>query len=145
MKRKTDSRKEFETGSSLVESLLIGLFTLVPIVFIVIEVGFVQRAAIATAVAAREAGRSFVTAPAPSDALGRAEAVAHQIITLHQLEPAKVSVLVDGELKRGSQVAVEVAYVTPAVPVPLIGSIPGFKVSSRHVEQVDRHRSIQPK
>ncbi|RIK09169.1 MAG: pilus assembly protein TadE [Acidobacteria bacterium] len=136
-------RQRSERGSSLVESLILGILLLLPVSFMVVEFGEIQRAAIGVSAASREAGRAFVTSRTTGEAESRARKAAGSVIAGHHLDSSRATVRIAGELKRGSEVRVEVAYRTPEVPVPLLGSIPGLTLQSAHVEIVDRHRSIE--
>lgn len=132
-----------DRGGSLIESLLLGVVLLLPIAFVVVEFGEIQRAAIGISAASREGGRAFVTASSPSEANERAELAIRRVLSLHRLDPGRSVVSIDGRLTRGGEVRVHVEYRTPKVPVPLIGEIPGITLRSAHLEQVDRHRWIK--
>lgn len=135
--------RQSDRGSSLIESLILGVLTLLPVAFMVVEFGVIQRASIGVSAASREAGRTFVTARTTGEAESRARAAADSVMAIHRLDPSRATVRIAGELKRGSEVRVEVAYRTPEVPVPIFGAIPAMTLSSVHVETVDRHRSIE--
>lgn len=132
-----------EQGSSLIESLILGILILLPIAFMVVEFGEIQRASIGVSAASREAGRAFVTSRSAGEAESRARAAANSVMSIHRLDPSRTTVSIAGELKRGTEVRVEVTYRTPKVPVPLLGAIPAMTLRSAHVEMVDRHRSIE--
>lgn len=135
--------QDSEQGSSLIESLILGILILLPIAFMVVEFGEIQRAAIGVSAASREAGRAFVTSRSNSEAESRARAAANSVMSIHRLDPSRATVSIAGELKRGSEVRVEVTYRTPEVPLPLLGAIPAMTLRSSHIETVDRHRSIE--
>jgi hypothetical protein len=61
-----------EAGNALVEFCYLGILFLVPLVYIMLAVFDVQRAAYAVSAAAREAGRAYVLAP--SNAIGATRA-----------------------------------------------------------------------
>lgn len=136
-------RQNPEQGSSLIESLILGIMILLPIAFMVVEFGEIQRASIGVSAASREAGRAFVTSKTNGEAESRARLAANSVMSIHRLDPSRVTVRITGELKRGSEVRVEVIYRTHEVPVPLLGAIPAITLRSDHVEMVDRHRSIE--
>lgn len=61
-----------EAGSSLIEFVGGAVILLVPLVYVLMSVFQVQRGSFGAAVAAREAGRAFATAPSTSVGLQRA-------------------------------------------------------------------------
>jgi len=62
-----------ETGSAVIEFIVIGVGILVPVVYLALAAMAVQRAAFASTQAVREAGRAFSTAATPE--LGRSRAI----------------------------------------------------------------------
>lgn len=64
--------REGERGSAVVEFIALAVVLLVPLVYLVLLVARVQAASYAVSVAAREAGRVFVTTTAAVDAEARA-------------------------------------------------------------------------
>ncbi|MGZ8735659.1 MAG: hypothetical protein ACXWXO_10660 [Nocardioides sp.] len=67
-----DSRSE--TGTVLVEVTWLAILLLVPLVYVVLAVFEVQRAAFAATAASRAAGRAYVMAPTLAEAEARARA-----------------------------------------------------------------------
>ena len=63
-----------ESGTALVEVTWLAILLLVPLVYIVLAVFEVQRAAFAGTAAARSAGRAYVMAPTPVEGEARARA-----------------------------------------------------------------------
>ena len=66
------ARSSDETGTALVEFIGLGLVLLLPLLYLLLSVFAVQRAAFAVTQAAREAGRAYATAPSESSAERRA-------------------------------------------------------------------------
>ncbi len=60
MRRRTPSRRRDEAGSAVVEFTWLALILLIPLVWLVLGVFEVQRAAFAVTAAARSAGRAYV-------------------------------------------------------------------------------------
>ncbi len=62
-----------DEGSALVEFVGLGVLLLIPLVYLLLSVFSVQRAAFAVTQAAREAGRAYATAPSNGAARERAD------------------------------------------------------------------------
>lgn len=62
-----------EDGSALIEFVGLAVLLLVPLIYLLLSVFSVQRAAFAVTAAAREAGRAYATAPSTETASTRAE------------------------------------------------------------------------
>jgi Flp pilus assembly protein TadG len=69
-----DRETRSESGAVLVEVTWLAILLLVPLVYVVLAVFEVQRAAFAATAAARAAGRAYVMAPTPAEAEARARA-----------------------------------------------------------------------
>jgi hypothetical protein len=69
-------RRRDDTGSAIVEFIVIGVCVLVPMVYVVQCAMTVQAAALASSQAVREAGRAFSTAAVEADGRSRAAAAA---------------------------------------------------------------------
>jgi Flp pilus assembly protein TadG len=65
-------RARDEQGSALIEFVGLAVLLLLPLVYLLLSVFSVQRAAFAVTQAAREAGRAYATAPSTSAARSRA-------------------------------------------------------------------------
>ncbi|HEX4017379.1 MAG TPA: hypothetical protein VHX15_11645 [Frankiaceae bacterium] len=61
-----------DEGSALIEFVGLAVLLLIPLVYLLLSVFLVQRAAFAVTQAAREAGRAYVTAPSTTAAATRA-------------------------------------------------------------------------
>jgi Flp pilus assembly protein TadG len=84
-------REDSETGSALIEFVGLGILLLLPLMYLLLSVFAVQRAAFAVTEAAREAGRAYATAPTSSLAGERANYAA-QLALQSQGVSAAVSV-----------------------------------------------------
>ena len=62
-----------EEGSALIEFVGLGVLLLIPLIYLLLSVFSVQRAAFAVTQAAREAGRAYATAPGTTAANERAD------------------------------------------------------------------------
>lgn len=128
-----------ERGSALVEVTWLAILLLVPVVYMVLAVFEVQRAAFAASSAVRSAGRAFVIAPSPADAVARA----HQASSLafaDQGLSGSAAVLDVGCrpagqcLTPGSVVHVAVTYQVPLpfLPTALGDQAPSIRVHAEH-------------
>jgi hypothetical protein len=68
----TRIRERNDEGSALVEFVGLGVVLLLPLLYLLLSVFAVQKAAFAVTQAAREAGRAYATAPSSSAAAARA-------------------------------------------------------------------------
>lgn len=69
-----DRESRSESGTVLVEVTWLAILLLVPLVYVVLCVFSVQRAAFAATAAARAAGRAYVMAPSTAEGEARARA-----------------------------------------------------------------------
>jgi Flp pilus assembly protein TadG len=125
-------RSRPDLGAAAVETVFVALVVLLPLLEVLVGLGEVQRASLATSAAAREAVRAFARPAA-------ARAVA-EVVSGHGLDPGAASISVEGDLTRGAMVRVSVAY-----PVPLVGwplQRPTITVTGRSNGRVDPYRSL---
>ena len=134
------TRRRGEEGSALVEFTWLAILLMVPLLYIVLTVFEVQRAAFGVSTAARAAGRAFTQAPSESAAMRHATAAAALALRDQDLETDRRSLAVacDPEpsncLAPGSVVTVAVTY---SVPLPLLpevlgGQRPSIRVEAEH-------------
>ncbi len=141
------AQRSGEAGSALIEFIGLGLVLLLPLLYLLLSVFAVQRAAFAVTQAAREAGRAYATAPSESSA-GRRAAYATRLALDSQGVRSPYSVRYaaagagctgagDGaaSLRAGAQFVV---CVRTQAELPLGGSI---TVSGRYAVSVDTFRT----
>ncbi|MDQ3662470.1 MAG: hypothetical protein M3454_15740 [Actinomycetota bacterium] len=139
-------RNSDQRGQALIESLLLGMLLLVPLIWALGVLSDLHRSALVTAAAAREAG--FQAATASTEALAGAAidaAVARALVDGGiDLASARVSWSAVPRLERGAAVEVEVSYPVTVLQAPFLGRIagPSIWVTSRHVARVDPYRSL---
>ena len=136
-----------DRGAMTVEVAFLVVLLVVPLFYLVATLGRAQAGAYAVSAAAREAGRTFVTAPDVESAAHRAAAAADLVFGAHGFGPGEGTVSVacgDAScLRPGSRIVVETQI---EVPLPLVpdfmrGSVPSsISLSARHVEAVDQFR-----
>ncbi|GGK63977.1 hypothetical protein [Ornithinimicrobium pekingense] len=136
-----------DRGSMTVEVAFLLALLVVPLFYLVATVGRVQAGAYAVSAAAREAGRTFVTATDAPSAGGRAQAAAALVFDAHGFGPGEGTVSVTCEesicLSPGGRVVVEtrIEVQLPLVPDFMRGSVPtSVALSAQHVEAVDEYR-----
>ena len=138
-----------DTGNAIVEFVFLAVLLMVPLVYVLITVFRVQAGAYAASSAAREAGRVFATAGSVGVAEERAYAAGRIVLRDSglTLEPEDLGITCSSNpcLEPGSTVTV---VVTQQVELPLVprilGRAPGsVRVSSEHVEVVDRYRAVR--
>ena len=133
-----------DDGNALVEFSYLAVLLMIPLVYVLLTVFQVQRAAFAVTEAARQAGRAYATAT--DEAQGRARArVAADLALQDQGLVLCPSCLAPptGQLVPGGTVRVRVEH---RVVLPLLGGLfrgavpPSIPVRATHVEVVDRFR-----
>ncbi len=143
--RRTAARRE--RGAMTVEVAFLLVLLVVPLFYLVATLGRAQAGAYAASAAAREAGRTYVTADDVGSAGARAQAAARLVLDAHGFAPTDGTVAVTCDeadcLSPGGRVVVEA---TVEVPLPLVpdfmrGAVPtSMTLSSSHVEAVDEFR-----
>ena len=137
-----------DTGSALIEFAFLGVLLFVPLVYLVLSVFAVQRAAYGATAAAREAGRAWATAA--DDAEGRQRAYAAAALALGDqglaLQPNELTVDCPSIpcLAPGATLTVRVdtRVALPLVPDLLGRDLASIAVSARHDAVVDAYRGF---
>lgn len=137
-----------DAGTAVIEFTVLGLILLVPLVYVMLSVLAVQRAALGVTAAARDAARVYATAgSADRDVLAAAAAR----LALHdqglELDPAGLAVACVGDCAPGGSVEARVdAHVDlPLLPRVLAGdrSVTSLAVHGAHRERIDAFRARQ--
>jgi hypothetical protein len=128
-----------QRGSALVEVSWLAILLLVPLVYLVLAVFEVQRAAFATSAAARTAGRAFVMAPSPVEGHARAREASSITFADQGLAGSEAALVLECRpagrcLTPGSVVHVRVSYQVPLpfMPTALGEQAPSIRVSAQH-------------
>lgn len=142
------ARPRGDDGNAIVEFVYLAVLLMVPLVYVLLTVFQVQRAAYAVSSAAREAGRVFVTSRDAESAGDRARSAAAIVLRDSglALAPGDLRVRCSGAscLEPGSRVDVVVRH---RVSLPLLPRVLGdhapatVTVTSEHLEVVDRYRA----
>jgi hypothetical protein len=144
--------RRLERGSALVEVTWLTILLLVPLVYLLLSVFEVQRAAFAVTTASRAAGRAFVLAPDASTGHARAAqaagvALRDQGLTLTGTE---LGIACEPEprgcLRPGSVVVVSLGLdvALPLVPSFFGDQTPSIRVSSSHRAPYGTFREARP-
>lgn len=127
------------------ETILLGLLLLAPLIWLLAVLGAVHRATLATSAAAREAGWE-VARSIDGQAARRAVSGAVGVALRDQaLDPAsaRVETVWAPGLQRGTAVQIQVSYPVPVLSAPFLGAIskPVLWVEAIHVARIDPFRS----
>ncbi|HET7385229.1 MAG TPA: hypothetical protein VFJ19_01040 [Nocardioidaceae bacterium] len=142
-----------DRGTALIEVTWLSILLLVPLVYIVLAVFEVQRAAFAVTAASRAAGRAFSIAP--SQDVGReqahraaAVALADQGLDLDGHGSLRITCRPDPDrcLTPGSVIEVYVGYpvALPLMPTALGADTPSIDVDAEHEVPYGRFREARP-
>jgi Flp pilus assembly protein TadG len=127
-----------DDGSAMVEFVTVAVVLMVPLVYVLLTVFAVQRAAFAVTSAAREAGRAYVTSDVAAAAAERAQTAADLALDDQLPGAPRADLTLDADgLTPGDAVTVTVTY---RVRLPFSGGAATIPVSARHVATVDRYR-----
>ena len=134
-----------ETGSALIEILLLGLLLLGPLLWGLTVLAELHSAALAGAAAAREAGFDATRSADLAEAERRIDEAVAIAFSDNGLDPTRGEVewTAVGGLERGARVEVRVEYAVPIFRAPFIGSIsgPAISVSASHAARVPPYGS----
>ena len=139
------ARRGGDEGNALVEFTYLAVLLMVPLVYVLLTVFQVQRAAFGVTEAVRQAGRAYARADSVEQAEDRAAAAARMALGDQGLRngPSPLERCLGGPcLSPGSRVRVSLTY---RVRLPLISRVLGggggtIPVTATHVEYVDRYR-----
>jgi len=134
------TRHRDESGTALVEVTWLSILLLVPLLYVVLAVFEVQRAAYAVNAATRAAGRAYTLAPSQGEAVARARAAAavaleDQGLTLADAAIETTCAPDPGDcLSPGSVIHVRMASPVslPLMPDALGGNTPSIRVEAEH-------------
>jgi hypothetical protein len=133
-----------QDGSTLVETLLVGLLSMVPLIWLLTVLADVHRGALASTAAAREAGADAGRSTSVAEANGAVDEAVARAFLDHGIpaSEAEVSWTTSGGLERGAAVEVQVTYAVPVFQAPFLGGVgPSIDITARHVARVDPYRS----
>lgn len=138
-----------EDGTALIEFVWLALLLLIPVVYILIAVFDVQRAAYGVSAASRSAARAFILAPDVPTAYERANRAATVALGDQDVTGASVVITCTPTpadcLTPGSSVRVVVRMTQPLplTPQALGDQLAPMAVDSTHVEPYGTHREAK--
>jgi hypothetical protein len=133
-----------QAGTAIVEFVFLAVLMMVPLFYLVMVLARVQAGAYGVSVAAREAGRAYVTAQVPAQAPARAYSAAGLAFADQGFErEGRIEIRCDGtpcvRPAGRVQVTATVSVPMPLVPAFFSGIVPmRIPVSATHVSTVDR-------
>jgi hypothetical protein len=132
-----------DAGASLIETIILGLLFLVPMIWALGVLSEMHRGALAATTAAREAGFEAGRTTTASDASRSAMTAVRQAFTNHGLDPSRATISVSSGYARGDAVEVHVGYPVTILQAPLLGRLagPSIWIRAEHVARVDPYRS----
>lgn len=126
-----------ERGQALVETLLLGLLLLVPLIWLLGVMAELHRAALATTAAVRDAGVGIARTGDRGEAVSALDRAVRRALSDHQLDPSRAEVqwTSGAALERGGRFEIRVGYPVTVARFPLLGSVggPAVWVDARHV------------
>ncbi len=134
-----------ETGMALVETLLIAIVLIVPVMAALGVLSDLHRGALAASAAAREAGFEAARSGSAEQANLAVDAAVQVAFSDHGIDARSADVRWTGVpgLPRGGVIEVEVAYPVEVLQLPFVGSMsePRVWVNARHVARIDPYMS----
>jgi hypothetical protein len=134
-----------EQGHSLIETVLLGLLFLVPLVWLLETLSDVHLAALATTNAVREAGFEATRSPNRVSAEKVVERTVTRSFRNHGLQPelAEISLSPATDFGRGASIRIIVSYPVPIIRAPYSDGLTAASLSVRaeHVARIDPFRS----
>ena len=134
-----------EQGSSLIETMLLGLLLLIPLLWALGMLADLQRGALASAAAAREAGFEAARSNDAASADRSVRDAVDQAFADHGLSPGEAVVRwsADPGLPRGGRVEIKVSYPVTVMQAPFLGRVsgPSIWVDASHIATIDPYRS----
>ncbi len=138
-------RSSDEHGLALLETLLLGLLFLAPLIWVLGVLADVQRGALASNAAARDAGFEAARAVTSSEAALAVDRAVARAFTDHGLDAGKARVqwVPTPALERGAVIEIEVSYPVTVMQAPFLGRVggPSIWIRARHLARVDPFRS----
>lgn len=140
----TRRRLAVEEGFAPVEFVLFTGLILLPTLILVASLPtWWERQSLAR-LAAQEAARSVVVAADWDTGAAHAAALTDQLARNHGVDPADLTVTLDGRLEWGGTVTAAAAVRIPAMAVPFVAATPAFTWTTSHTEAVDAFRDLTP-
>ena len=133
-----------DEGQAVIETILLGLLLIVPLIWAMGVLADLHRSALALTAAAREGGSEAARVATPTGAEQALDNAVAQALVDHGLDPSKATVEWSGTPGvRGGVVEIHIRYPVTVLQAPLIGRVsgPSILVEARHLARVDPFRS----
>lgn len=138
-------RTSAQRGQALMETILLGLVLLAPLIWALGVLADLQRASLAATNAVRDAGFEAAAASDATVAARRMDTAVKRSFVNHGLDPslARLKTSFKAGLRRGAELALEVRYPVSVIAAPFLGRIAGPSVWVRavHVTRVPLYGS----
>ena len=136
--------KRDQRGQALLESILLGLLLIAPLLWALGVLADLHRGALAASAAAREAGFDAARSASASGANVAVDAAVRRAFADEDLDPGRARVRWSGfGSGRGGAIVVRVSYPVTVLQAPLLGRVsgPSVWVNASHVARIDPFRS----
>jgi hypothetical protein len=133
-----------QKGQALIETLLLGLLLLAPLLWGLGVLADLHRTALAAAAAAREAGFEVSRSTTRQTASAAALKVVDQAFRDHGLDPSKVELEMSlSRLERGAPIQIRLSYPVDVLSAPFLGRVSDASIwiHAKSVARVDPFRS----
>lgn len=133
-----------DKGQALIETLLLGLVLMAPLLWALGVLADVHRNALATSAAAREAGFEASRADDPGAARREAERAVARAFADHGLAPREATLRLSTRgLERGATIEIVVSTEVPVLQAPFLGRVsgPSIGVDAKHVARIPPYAS----
>lgn len=129
-------------GIAVVESLLLGLILLIPIVWMLGVLSELHRSALAAAAAVRDAGSQVASASDVTDVEQRITTSVAEAFRAHDLDPTLTRISWSGALERGGTVDVRVSYPVKVFQMPILDAAAGPAIWIEAIHQAPLQRYL---
>lgn len=134
-----------ERGQAMMETILLGLLLIVPLIWALGVLAELHRGALGTTAAVREAGADAARSISLEEGRQAIDKAVSAALIDQGLDPslAEVTYSIDPRFSRGGLIEVQVGYPVSVVSAPLIGSAsgPAVWVRASHITRIDPYRS----
>jgi hypothetical protein len=134
-----------DSGQAVIETLLVSLILLVPLMWMLGVLSDLHRGALGTTAAAREAGSDAASSSGLANASVAVERAVRQAFVDDGLDPrrAVVSWVATPGFDRGGTVKVSVTYPVTIVQFPFLGRVAGPSIGVKAIDlaRIDPYRS----
>jgi hypothetical protein len=134
-----------DRGQAVIETLLISLILLVPLLWMLGVLSDLHRGALGTTAAAREAGLDAASSPDLSSASRAVQRAVRQAFSDEGLDPRQAHVIWDATagFERGGTIRIKVAYPVTVVQFPFLGRVggPSISINATNFARIDPYRS----